>query len=277
VIATRGGVTTIDHCYTFGGEATEGGALYISGDSNVTVRRSTFVAGFARRGGAIWNSSRGTTTLIHLCLFEFNLSTESETAEDGGGAIFNAGGGLEISRTAFSRCETGGDATVPDTGGGILNASGDLTVRECTFLSGEAAGAGGGVAARGGFVHLERTRFTDNGAGRISDGPDTGGGGVHVSGDAVVTIHRCRFDRNAASTEGGAIRVSDDGHVTVTRGVFTRNRAGVAGGGLWNSATGTISVTGARIRRNRAPTGRDLFNAGGTFTVDGEDVVVGSE
>ena len=77
--------------------------------------------------------------------------------------------------------------------------------------------------------------------------------------------------------DGGALHVSGDARVTVTGGLFRRNRAETQGGGLWNSATGTIVVTGARIGRNRAPTGRDLFNAGGTFTVDGEDVPVGTE
>jgi hypothetical protein len=43
----------------------------------------------------------------------------------------------------------------------------------------------------------------------------------------------------------------------------------IEGGGLWNSETGTTTVTNTEIAGNTAPDGPQVYNDGGTFTIDG--------
>ena len=72
---------------------------------------------------------------------------------------------------------------------------------------------------------------------------------------------------------GGGVHLTGAGAVTITGSAVFRNGATNEGGGLWNSAAGTFIVTGTDVGGNWAPKGRDVFNVGGTFTVDGAVVL----
>lgn len=74
---------------------------------------------------------------------------------------------------------------------------------------------------------------------------------------------------------GGGLHLTGAGEVIIDRSVVVDNSAANEGGGLWSSATGTMIVTDTRIRGNRAPVGPNVFNDGGTFTIDGEPVPPG--
>ena len=79
-------------------------------------------------------------------------------------------------------------------------------------------------------------------------------------------------DTGSNPGNGGALHLTGAGTVTWTDGAATGNTATNEGGGLWNSATGTMTVVGVTITDNTAPEGPDVYNDGGTFTVDGTPV-----
>ncbi len=76
----------------------------------------------------------------------------------------------------------------------------------------------------------------------------------------------------AAPGNGGGLHLTGAGAVDIDDGSVLVNRAAAEGGGLWNSATGTMTVAGTRISDNEAPAGPDVFNDGGSFTLDGSPV-----
>lgn len=127
------------------------------------------------------------------------------------------------------------------SGGGILNNKGTLDVTSTVLADNSASRAGGGIEANIGTTTLLRVTLVVN-----STGPNPGnGGGLHLTGAGVVDIARSVVSGNTATAEGG---------------------------GLWNSATGTMTVTRSVVLGNEAPVGPDVFNDGGTFTLNNSPV-----
>ena len=156
--------------------------------------------------------------------------------ESGGG--FRSTGTLKITDSVLhGNVVTGTGAS----GGGVFNDQGVLKIERSTLHDNAATRAGGGIEANAGDTRLKTVTLRAN---RTGAAPGNGGG-LHVTGTGTVTVHRSLVEGNTAAAEGG---------------------------GLWNSATGTMTVTSTRITDNSAPKGPDVFNVGGTFTIDGEAV-----
>jgi CSLREA domain-containing protein len=228
---------------------TTGAAPGNGGGYHITGAGSTEVVGgevrdnvAANEGGGLWNSGTGTMT-VEGTRIDGNVAEGSGAANGGGGLFQQAGGGTLVvtDATITNNLATG----TSGSGGGILNVEGDLTVTDTLIQGNSAPRAGGGIeVTAGSTTTLLRVQLLDN-----STGANPGnGGGFHTTGDGVVTIDASVVLRNSAANEGG---------------------------GLWNSATGTMTVTDTEIADNTAPTGPDVFNVGGTFTIDGEPVPPG--
>jgi len=166
-----------------------------------------------------------------------NVGGGAPPAGESGGA-FRSTGTLVIDR---SRIESNVVAGMGASGGGVFNDQGKLLVKRSELEGNTATRAGGGIEANLGRTALDEVALTRDSTGA---GPGNGGG-LHLTGAGTVNVDRSDVARNAAAAEGG---------------------------GLWNSATGTMTVTDTRIRRNQAPAGRNVFNDGGTFTIDGRPV-----
>ncbi|MDE0778320.1 MAG: hypothetical protein OSB43_18730, partial [Nocardioides sp.] len=100
------------------------------------------------------------------------------------------------------------------------------------------------------------------------------GGAIEIV-EGVVALTDVEMSGNEtgdAPGNGGGLHITGAAEVTYDGGRTTRNKAAAEGGGLWNSETGTLTVTDVRIAKNKAPVGKNNFNDGGVFTVDGDPV-----
>ncbi|MEZ6015984.1 MAG: hypothetical protein R3F49_12770 [Planctomycetota bacterium] len=214
-----------------------GGGLHLTGAGIVRLMQCAVRDNVASaEGGGIWNSATGVMEAAG-CTFADNTASGAD-ADQGGGGAFNDGGTMSLDQCLFRGNMADGAS---GSGGGVLNLGGDLTVRATRLVDNMCRRAGGGIEAREGTTTILQVAFVNN-----STGPAPGnGGGLHLTGAATATVDLS---------------------------VVTGNQAANEGGGLWNSTTGTLIVTTTTIQGNAAPTGADVFNDGGTFTIDGNPV-----
>ncbi len=222
---------------TTGAEPGNGGALHLTGPGDVKVTNSKVVKNKASaEGGGLWNSADG-TMLVKDSVIVKNKAGGDE-ADQGGGGLYNDGGELTVIDSSVSKNKATGES---GSGGGILNVLGDLVVEKSSVATNTSKRAGGGIETSAGTVELSKVDLTGN-----KTGANPGnGGGLHLTGDAVVTYDGGRTTGNSAAAQGG---------------------------GLWNSETGVLTVTDVKIAKNKAPEKKNNYNDGGTFTVDGEPV-----
>jgi hypothetical protein len=224
---------------TTGGNPGNGGGLHITGAGAANVTAGIVKDNLAAaEGGGLWNG--GGRMVVTRTIISGNIAS-GEAADQGGGGLFNNGGTLIVNNATieWNMAEAGSGS-----GGGILNDQGILIVRDSDIAGNSSLRAGGGIEANIGSTVLMRVRLDGN-----STGPMPGnGGGLHLTGAGSVEVRESAVTRNDALSEGG---------------------------GLWNSATGTMTVTDTRITQNTAPVGDQVFNLGGTFTIDAEPVAPG--
>lgn len=208
---------------------------------SVTMRSLNIVNGASdSSGGAMQVLAGSEVTLDSVSVS--NSVANGMNADQGGGAIFNAGD-LSITGGDFS----GNSAPMGSgSGGAILNA-GSLSITDATLSGNSSQRAGGAIeAVAGSNTTLDAVTLSEN-----TTGPMPGnGGGMHITGA---------------------------GDATITNGTVSGNSAAAEGGGLWNGA-GTMTVTGTSISGNTASGddpdngGGGLFNVAGTLTVSGATI-----
>jgi len=217
-----------------------GGGLHLTGAGTVSVTRGLVQGNTASaEGGGLWNSSTGSMVVTGTSVRD-NIAS-GDLADQGGGGLFNDGGSLTVNNSVLRNNVADGDA---GSGGGILNNFGTLSVENSLIDGNSATRAGGGIEANVGSTTLSGTTLVRNDTGANPGN----GGGLHLTGAGTVTIADGRVNANSATNEGG---------------------------GLWNSETGTMIVTNTPIYGNTAPDGPQVYNDGGTFTIDGNPVPVG--
>lgn len=236
-IEVNAGVTRLDRVTLFanstGAEPGNGGGLHVTGAGRVSVSGSRVLANTAAaEGGGLWNSGSGTMSVRRTRLS--GNSARGNDADQGGGELYNDGGTLVVRDSRLLRNDARGSS---GSGGGILNNGGRLRVLRTVISGNVSQRAGGGIEANVGSTGLDDVSLTRN---RTGSGPGNGGG-LHLTG-------------------AGSVRIDDS--------TVLRNSAAAEGGGLWSSEPGTMRVTDTRIRGNRAPDGPNVYNDGGTFTVD---------
>lgn len=240
-VEALGGMTSIETSKIIwndtGASPGNGGGLHLTGAGAVHVLDCTVSANFAAaEGGGLWNSGNGTMSVTD-CVLEGNRASGA-AADQGGGALFNAGGDLDVADCLIQFNVADG---VAGSGGAVLNDDGVLTMSRCTVLANWSQRAGGGVEANVGATSLITTYLLFNETGSSPGN----GGGLHLTGAGNVALQNCLVLLNSASNEGG---------------------------GLWNSATGVMHATFTFVLANDAPIGPDVFNDGGTFTLNGNPV-----
>lgn len=212
-----------------------GGGLHVTGATTVNVADSVVKDNTAAsEGGGLWNAS-GTMTVASTVVK--GNAANGDDATNGGGGLFQNAGGTLIVEDGSSVVQNDALGT-SGSGGGILNDQGTLNVTDSAVSGNDAARAGGGIEANIGSSTLNAVLLSKNGTGANPGN----GGGFHLTGAGSVDIDDSAVVQNTATNEGG---------------------------GLWNSSTGTMDVDTTAICNNVAPTGANVFNAGGTFTVNG--------
>jgi len=153
-----------------------GGALHISGAGTVTVTTSTVVSNTASaEGGGLWNSAVGVLIVDQSTLHQ-NMANGS-AADQGGGALYNDGGTLQVSNSTVS--------------------------------ANQAVSIGGGLHTNNGTVALTNVTFYENGA-------DNGAGGIGNSGSNLamtntIVAHMTASGADCSGVTAGAFNLDSDG------------------------------------------------------------------
>jgi len=231
-----------------------GGGIHLSGTTNADIRTCTVNDNHAAlEGGGLWNNL-GTMTVGNT-IMDMNVA-EGDDADTGGGAIFNNGGTLIVEdQSALTNNVASGTS---GSGGGILSVDGSVTVQSAssgtaTMINNNLSNrAGGGIEIIEGTLTLQDITLNGNNTGVSPATAAPGnGGGLHVSGNATITINGGTVNANVAALEGG---------------------------GLWNG-TGLMTIDGTMIDGNEANGndadngGAGVFNVGGNVTIQNNTLI----
>ena len=219
---------------TFSGNTATVGGGAISGssiDNALTVSGSTFTNNTAGLGGGIY--VYGVDGSMSATISNSTFSGNTATSRFGGGAIYSSSGGLILNGSVFS----GNSGRV---GGAIANFDDATLNASDSIFSNNSAFEGGGIHNAGSFsagvVTINRCTFSGNTATSV------GGGIVNFRG---LSTGRDRSGRNPSESDG----ISSDGRLVVRSSTFSGNSA-MSGGGVFNEAH--AAVVNSTFSGNRA-------------------------
>ena len=257
IFTVNSGITvTIENITLANGSATNGGAIYNTG--NLTFINCTFTGNKASYGGAIYNT--GTIASLKDCNF-----TENRASLNYGGAIFNQGTIASLNDCNFTK-NTGRCA------GAIYNTGTIASLKDCSFTSNTASGSqydgyGGAIYNIGGTINaLSGCSFTGNTA---SGYKYAGYGGAIVNNRGKITsLSNCTFTNNTAAAsfnnggQGGAIWNYYTPNISVSNCTFTGNKASFYGGAIYNygSTNTIIPVNYSSFVNNTATSGSTIYS-----------------
>ena len=257
------GTTTFSGLTISDGNGLFGGGIQTNGLANVNVSNCTLSGNQATIGGGIAHVFSGGTTTITDCLI-----TDNHAELDGGGIVSIEGTLIVVSSTisANSSGRSGGgiavdgmesftlnlsavsDNTATLEGGGLFIAEDSLfssLVVSCT-ISGNSAGAGGGISTVGRFTLITST-VSDNTATFV-------GGGILCTASGTETIN-----------------------LTNSTIVFnSATAAGAFGGGIHNSETEPVLIKNCLVALNTAESKPDVsgnFASSANFTSEGFNLI----
>jgi len=235
---------------TVGATPGNGGAIHVSGSSNVTLTGGTVNGNVATsEGGGLWNGS-GVMTVSGVTIKGNRASGAG--ADQGGGGIYNLSGALNV--LAGSMITDNIADGLLGSGGGILNDVGAaLNVISSTIANNSAVRAGGGIEDNSGAASI--FSLTD----------------VTLTGNSTA----------ASPGNGGAVHITGAGNLKISNSIVDNNTASAEGGGLWNGS-GTMEVIKTSFSGNIASgAGSDqgggaLFNQNGNLIVSGGSTFTGN-
>ena len=257
--------------------AMAGGGLHIGSANSTVVIDAGSVRGnrATRDGGGVWIGEGSRLVLRNNVLLTENTA-EGDQLGEGGGAIYNAGGRLDM---FTGRLLDNAAPNAAGSGGAVLSEDGLVVLANVTIDDNEAARAGGGIEIVDGTMYLIRNSLGGgvNGIGNRATGAATtpgNGGGLHVSGAATVVVDGGTVRNNDAASEGGGLwnqagsTMVLRNNVQVTANTARGADADNGGGGLFNNG-GRLVVFGGRIANNvatgAAGSGGGIFSTGGSL------------
>ncbi|MCG6155926.1 beta strand repeat-containing protein [Rubinisphaera margarita] len=258
-----------------------GGGLHITGSSNTVVRLDggTVMNNTASlEGGGLWNQM-GSTLTVNGSTVSGNVALGAG-ADDGGGAIFNNGGTVNVLNALVSaNLATGASGS----GGAILSTAGRVNVSNTSIVDNQANRAGGGIEVIDGRITLTNVNLDSNDAGLPGVAAPGNGGGLHVTGTAgtLVRVNGGTVSNNTAVSEGGGLWNQSGSILRVNGTVLANNTASGngaddGGGAIFNNGGLTV-VTGATLTGNVANgtsgSGGAAFSTDGTLTFNGNTMI----
>ena len=273
---------------TISGTATDGGALLLRNNANVTMIGTTITnSRAAYRGGAVCVDSGSSFTLGHD-------STITGCQAGRGGAVYVIDGSFTqtdgavitnckvFENAAFNACGYGGAVYVAK--GSYTLQSGSVTNNsatqngiiyiannsgaEFTMTKGEISGntcKNGTIYQAGGTMTLAGGSITGNTC-------TESGGGVYQNGGSSLLLGNTNASQDVVISGNKAVNGAgwyiNNGNCLMRGGNITGNKATKRGGGVCQS-NGTLTVNGGDITTNNAPEGGGLCHSGGTFNFQG--------
>ena len=205
-----------------------------------------------------------------------NCTFSSNSADDGGGGIFNYdssptvtdcnfignsannGAGMENNQCSptLAYC-TFSDNDANNYGGAMYNDNSDPNVTKCTFSGNYADYDGGGMCNDNSSPTLTDCTFNTNEADRA--------GGMYNVGGSSPTLIDCTFSGNSASLGGGMYNWSNSNSI-LTNCTFSGNRAESSGGGMCNDASDP-NLDDCTFSGNEAYWGGGMYNGNSSPTL----------
>jgi len=251
-IYSEGGSLTILDSRFEGNTATGYSAGVAVHESVTIIQRSTFLNNHITvngGSGAVFLSTAPSFT-IQDSLFISN------TATDGGGAIYSNGPMTLINNT-FLGNGTEGDCNGQASCGGAIRTNGVTTIENSLFSGNYVLHGGAGGVANSGSLTILNTTFSDNTS--LNGGA---GGAVYHSGGLLSIANSTFWDNHSIS--GGGV----DNHLaalTILNSTFSGNSAAY-GGGI-NNQDGTVTIVNTTIFSNSATTGGGINHTGGSMVL----------
>ena len=273
---------------TISGTATDGGALLLRNNANVTMTDTTITnSRAAYRGGAVCVDSGSSFTLSRG-------STITGCQAGRGGAVYVIDGSFTqtddavitncrvFENAAFSACGYGGAVYVAKgiytlksgsvtnnraTQNGIIYIANNSGA-EFTMTKGKISGntcKNGTIYQAGGTMTLAGGSITGNTC-------TESGGGVYQNGGSSLLLGSTNASQDVVISGNKAVNGAgwyiNGGNCLMRGGNITGNKATKRGGGVCQS-NGTLTVNGGDITTNNAPEGGGLCHSGGTFNFQG--------
>lgn len=227
-------------------EALNGGAIYCSGNGNITVSRSSYIAknkANGGNGGAIYCAGNGEITLSGMG------SIEDNEAEDGnGGAIFSQNGTINIRERIQIKGNTAENGGAIYAESGLVAVTAEPESNKPTFEQNYATDNGGAIWISTGTLSVSSGKFQGNG--EKNNSYTKKGGAIYVNSGTFTLSNRTITTSDDDETGG------DDG----------------AGGGD-TAPTTNETVVKSEITGNYALNGAAIFVNTGKATFTGGDVM----
>lgn len=267
--------------FTLSTAAADGGAVYASNVSRVTVRGgaifgSTVASG---NGGALAVSGNLGSVVIQQSAWNQNLaslaggaiyatlplSIQSATFDWNQASGVGHGGGAVASTSILSVTGSTFTSNVADTGGATLSLGGVTTVTASAFTSNTGRSRAGAVGGNGN-INVSSSTFTSNIAG-VAGVSGSGGGAVHTYGS--VTSQSSTYSGNVAhhtSGHGGAIYAQ--AALTTTDDTYSSNTAGGDGGALFSTTSDVDTESGVYVNNSAARFGGGIRAGNDVISTD---------
>ena len=287
-LSGAGNSFTFQNMTISGGSAgsSNGGGIFASGVSAVTLTSVTLTNNSAYHGGGIYVSG-GSLTLT-------NSTISTNTATSNGGGVYVTGGTLTTNATSFTSniaaygaglytnattlSMTGGTLSGNNAtynGGAILyeNTGSTSTISGATINGNNRAANGAGIYQNGGALQISGSTLQANaatgsgGASYLAAGTQTvatttvasntapTGAGFYQAGGSL-SVDKSLLSSNTASATGGGAAINS-GSASFTTSTFTGNKANGTlstngGGAIYKTGTGSLTVTSDTIANNTA-------------------------
>ena len=239
--------------------------------------------GLRTDGGGIYASGHSSLTLVD-CRLDGNAFEGSGSGEGGGAAV--TGGTLTLTRVSFVN-NTGGPNSWYGRGFGLFTANAVVQMVDCVFSNNVYTGGtnpsrgmrGGALHVEGGTLTASNCTFEGNNVTMqsVPSGDPPGGGAAYITGSAVAEFTDCVFNNNRAvrnniieTSGGGAFRVYDNGKLTLDNCTIT-NSVSYERGGAFYVDSGSLELQNCVVAHsslaNASRDGGGFFVAGGSVAV----------
>ena len=252
----------------------QGGAIHLRHGAQASIVDSTFASNKGTEGGAVATNGADVRLIVS------DSSISGNKAKSGGGAVYVAGGTVDISGNSFRDNNAGWGGAIATT-----DASARLSVSDSRFAGNIAEKSAGAIYAGGGTVNIVNSEFEKNCAQfaffSLAEGVNSERHSVDAEG-----CHRARYVRSQIEAElqshvdGGAIRLLNGAQVSIEDSSFSGNSATYGGAVSTASKDVELSVSGSSFTGNRASGSGGAIGAswtgGGRISVSGSSFVKNS-
>lgn len=208
--------------------------VQISIGDKLAIDASTLAGGVTLTGEGLRPILSIPSQSNELFLKQMKLVSGKLTGSSQGAAIY-CGGSALLEDCTVSQC------SVETVGGAFfMPAATSFTARRCTFSNNSAQG--------GGVLWMQ------------------GSGGL-------ATFDRCTFSGNAATVGSGGCIAALGGTVTLNHCTIAGNTAANAGGGVSLFSPATVAISNCLIASNGASGSPDIYQASGTLTASGTNLI----